>query len=395
MQNEIIARCAGSVGPSQAMIQPQGATFRWNWFFKCVMASMRRRPTLRLAGAMILCVACSAPTFAGQPAEMIAGVVARSKTIASGRISYTFKSESFVGPRALSPIALPEVTTSFSDSSWAELSKTSHFVRINHDGYFLEFVQTPQRNGSVRPGATLYPQRPLENRAELNAPPIFAGSFWYREQLRYVEEHSSDFRNVDSGIVNAVPVDVLELAVAAEDHREAFHILLPALKSGGTIRLYVAPQFGFVLPRIEFLTPSKQVAQSYDATDFSDVAPGIHFPQRVWNETHLVGGANRYRGEFSIRCELLNQPIPEDDFAVELPPGTRIQDAREPGNVIKFELTEASSSATLRSRRSSWELGRSFGVFDRWGNAVIVGLLIGTVTSISFLLAARNQRSHG
>ena len=183
--------------------------------------------------------------------------------------------------------------------------------------------------------------------------------------------------------------------MVAKSHRDAFHILLPALKSGGAIRLYVAPQFGFVLPRIEFLTPSNQVAQSYDAIDFSEVAPGIHFPQRVWNETHLAGGANRYRGEFSVRCDLINQSIPEDDFVVELPPGTRIQDAREPGDVIRFELIETSSSADLRSHRSSWQLGRSVGIFDRWGNAVIVGLLIGTVTSISFLLAARNQRSHG
>lgn len=377
------------------MTQPLTPSFACHRSATRTLASLKPRSIALLATSMILCAMCSSNVFGMQPAELVAGIVSRSRAIASGRITYTFKSESFVGERALRPVLVPETTTSFSDSSWAERCKSSHLVQINHDGYFLEFVRTPQHDGSVRPGAILYPQRSLESRNELNAPPLFAGSFWNREQLRYIEKHAGDFQIAGSSTVNAIPVVTLELAVAAESHRDAFHILLPALKSGGIIRLYVAPQLGFVLPRIEFVTTSRQVAQSYDSVDFSEVAPGIHFPQRLWTQTHAAGGAARYRGEFTVRCELINQSVPQEDFVVELPVGTRVQDAREPGDVIKFELTEPSSSPMLPSLTSASESGPPVQFMDRWRNAVIVGIVVGTVASISFLLAGRNERYHG
>ena len=357
---------------------------------------VRRRSIRLLASVVILCAARSSNVYGVQPDALIGGIVSRSRAITSGRFTYTFKSQGFRGTRPLSPKVFPETTMSFFDSSWAERVKDSHLVRINHDGYFLEFVQTPQRDGSVRPGATLLPRRSLEGRMELNAPPIFAGSFWFREQLRYVEKHADEFRITGSNIVNTVPVVVLELAVAAENHRQAFHVVSPALKSGGTIRLFVAPQLGFVLPRVEFLTNSNEVAQSYDAVGFNEAAPGIYFPERLWTETHAAGGASRYRAEFITRCELINQSIPQEDFVVELPAGTRVQDAQEPGSVITFELTEMSSSSKLPTHGSiSGLLWPPLRFLDRWGNAVIVGLVIGTVSSISLLLAARNQRYRG
>lgn len=355
---------------------------------------MRRRSTTLLATALLLCAIDLSTAFPQQPAELIHGIVSRSQAIASGRISYTFKSESRRGGRASKSTVLPEVTTSFSDSSWADRTKGSQVVRINHDGYFLEFVQTPQRDGSRRPGATLLPQKALGSRMELNAPPVFAGSFWHPEQLQYVEKHADDFQLVRSSVINEIPVVILQLDVRAELHRDAFHILLPALKSGGIIRLYVAPQLGFVLPRIEFLTPSNQVAMSCDAVDFNEVAPGIYFPKRLWTETHAAGGASPYRGEFTTRCELINQTIPPEDFIVELPLGTRIQDAQEPGRVITFNLTEALSSAKLQVHGSG-SSGSQFGFLGRWRNAMLVGIVIGAVASISFYLAGKNQPYRG
>ncbi len=158
------------------------------------------------------------------------------------------------------------------------------------------------------------------------------------------------------------------------------------------MRLYVAPQLGFVLPRMEFVTASHQVAQTYNAKSFDEVAPGIYFPAHLSTETHATGGTSRYRGEFAVRCELINQPIPAEDFIVPLPTGTRVQDARQPNSVIKFELTKVSSSRELPTPSSISELGPNVRFLDRWRNAVIVGLAISGMATISFLLAARNQR---
>ncbi len=327
-----------------------------------------------------------------EPADLVRGIVSRYDAVGSGRLIYRFKSESFTGERASPPLTLPEVTTSFSKSSWADRTKGSHVVRINHDGYFLEFVQTPQRDGSVRPGATLSPQRLLESRKEFNAPPLFAGSFWHRAQLQFVERHVANSRVVGTSVVNSIFTTVMEFDVTAANHRAAFHVLLPALGSGGIVRLYVAPQLGFVLPRIEFVTPSKQVAQSYDAADFTEVATGIYLPARLWTETHAAGGASRYRGEFSVQYELVNQTIPQEDFVVELPVGTRVQDAREPGSVVHFDLTESTSSAKLTAINPVAEPSRGGGFLGRWQNVVILGFVIGTVISISLLLSTRDQR---
>jgi hypothetical protein len=159
------------------------------------------------------------------------------------------------------------------------------------------------------------------------------------------------------------------------------------------MRLYVAPQLGFVLPRIELLTPAGQVAQSYDATEFSEVAPGIHFPRRLWTETYAAGGAACFRAEFATRCELINETIPGEDFVVDMPLGTRIQDAREPGNVVTFQLSETSSSESLLSNVGTSESLSRF--LDRWQNAIILGAAIGIIASLSFLLVTRNQRDRG
>ena len=300
---------------------------------------------------------------------------------------YTFKSESFRDGRASKPAILPETTTSISETSWAERVRGSSLVRINHDGHLLEFVQTPQHDGSVRPGTTLLPQRPLESRKELNVPPLFAGSLWFHEQLRYLQKHADRVQPMASSTVNGVPVEVLELAVPAEDARHAFHVIMPNLKQGGTIRLSIAPQLGFVLPRVELLTTGKQVAQVYEATDFNETAPGIYFPSRLWMESRDADQRPRYRAEFAVRCELINEPIPSEDFVVDLPLGTHVQDAQRPGQVINFMLSEPANSASFGEKGS----GSFLGFFDRWKNAMIVGAIIGTIASLSLLHASRRQ----
>ena len=336
-------------------------------------------------------VAASATRALGEDvATIVAGITSRSQAITSGRFSYTFKSESFRGDQPLPVVLFPELTTSFSGSSWAERSPNTHVVRINHDGYYLEFVQTPQKNGSVRPGVTLFPQRALESRKEFNAPPLFAGSFWYQQQLRYVDAHAAAFREVRKDVIHGVNVVVLEASVSAAKRGEAFHVLLPALKSGGILRLHVAPQLGFVLPRIEFLTPANQLVHSYEAVEFSEMAPGVYLPRRIWTETLPAAGSSRYRAEFAVRYDLINQPIPAEDFVAQLPPGTHVQDAHEPGDVIKFDTPAASTTTELISQGFSSDMTK--GVFGRWQNAAYFGIMIGTVVSIGLLLAVRSKR---
>ena len=104
-------------------------------------------------------------------------------------------------------------------------------------------------------------------------------------------------------------------------------------------------------------------------------------------ETHSAAGAPRYRCEFVVRYELINQPIPDRDFIVDLPPRTRVQDAREPGRAINFRLVENRSSTNVAGASSA-----AVPFFDRWRNAIIVGMVIGIIISIGFVVSARRQR---
>jgi hypothetical protein len=323
--------------------------------------------------------------------QAIDGIVARSQAIASGRLSYTFKSEFYSRGQQAKETVLPEVVASFSESSWAERTKESHSVRINHDGYLLEFVQTPQRDGTTRPGVTLLPSASLASRTELNAPPLFSGLFWHDRQLRYVETHADAFQVTGSTVVNNVSVAVLEATIPAADRREAFHVVSPQLQSGGLMRLYVAAQLGFVVPRIEFLSVKKEAAVVYDAADFGEAAAGIYLPGRISTEIRGAAGEVQYRGEFSIRYELINEGLPPEEFIVNLPRGTHVQDARVPGHVTTFDVAESQSTASLLT--AALPSTRSpAGFFGRWRNAILIGIAIGGLGSIAVYFSARSQR---
>jgi hypothetical protein len=283
------------------------------------------------------------------------------------------------------------VTAAFSDSSWAERTKGSNSVRINHDGYLLEFVQTPQRNGKIRPGVTLLPSASLTNRAELNAPPLFSGLFWHDRQLRYVETHADAFQVTGSTVVNNVSVAVLEATIPAAHRREAFHVVSPQLESGGLMRLYVAAHLGFVIPRIEFLPVTRAAAVVYDAADFDEAAAGIYLPGRISTEIRGAAGELQYRGEFSVRYELINQVLPPEEFVVDLPRGTHVQDARVPGQVTSFDISESRSTASLQTAGLSSTRSQA-GFFGRWRNAILIGIAIGGLGSIAVYLTARSQR---
>ncbi len=151
---------------------------------------------------------------------------------------------------------------------------------------------------------------------------MFAGTCWFQEQLRYLEKHVDRVQSAAASVVNGVPVDVLELVVPAEEARRAFHVILPSLKAGGTMRFSIAPQLGFVLPRVELISSGKQVVQVYEATDFAEAAPGRLFSRStVDGDARRQPAAARYRAEFAVRCELINEPIPPEDFVVDLPAG--------------------------------------------------------------------------
>jgi hypothetical protein len=328
-----------------------------------------------------------ASAFADAPVDLVNGLSARAKAIESGRIAYTFQWQAFRDRIPQPPTVVAETTISFSGSDWAQRTPSSRATLINYDGYLLDFVETRQADGSLRPGATLLPQKSLETRGELNAPPLFAGSFWHREQLRYVEKHAARCIIAGHAVTNGTPVVIVELNVPKEDQREAFCIVSPLLASGGFVRLHVAERLGFVLPKVELLSPDRHLAQSYECAQFEEGCPGVYVPRKLWTENCREDGSPNYRAEFNLNASLINQPIPASEFRVDLPSGTRVQDAREPGSVVAFQLTSRSNSLSLPSHEAR-DATRGLGP---WRNSIVLGLAVGSIASVSLMLAARKQ----
>ena len=327
--------------------------------------------------------------------ETIDGVVSRAGAIVSGRFSYVCSIQNFKGDRPLDSRTFPESTVSLFDGDWAERNKSGTLILVNRNGYFLDYSATAQPDGSIAHRVQMEPPRNLSSRREMNAPPLFAGTFWYPQHLKYVASHVANARLVERTQISGVPTDKIELRVPKEDYRKAYHYLIPALEQGGIIRFYVARQLGYVLPRIELVSLDGAVTQSYEATEFSQVAPGIFFPGKIALNTELAAGGpspNRFHVGFTIRAELVNQAIPESDFVVPLPMSTAVHDARDQEHPFAFKLSGGITSDTLIDQSVEQRRTKPTSDLRRWKGAVGVGLFSGSVIAIAFVLTSRWRR---
>jgi hypothetical protein len=333
--------------------------------------------------------------LAGHVEDTVAGVVARARAIVSGRLTFVYKSTSFNGERVLTTDVLPEHIASFSDSSWADRDadrSARQISYVDHNGYLLEYTVSPQPSGNINYSVNMRPPRGISagREAQVNLPPIFAGSFWKPAQLEYVKDHAEKCRFVGKETVNGIATEKYELSVPAEDRGKAFVYFFPALKSGGVMRFFAAPQLGYVLPRIELVTLNGEVAQSDDARDFIEDSPGIFFPRHIELKNHAAGGAVfRPHEECDIRPELINQPVTEEDYIVQLPVGTNVTDARDPQHIVAFRITEPAPSSALIELSAAG--GKPPGFFSRWRNAIILGVLLGMLAAIALFFVARRR----
>ena len=273
------------------------------------------------------------------------GAIHRAKSIKSGRLEYRFEF-GVVGSNVLPPKRLPTKVFSFAGIDWIERDRESATASINLGGYFLQYDEIRQPDGSVSRTAVLSQSGAFEDRDPINRRPRFAGTFWHAQQLRYVEQHRARFRLAMPSTVDGVRCEVCELDVPAEDVGPALQIHSPLLAAGGTLRVHIAPSLGFALPLIEVYSANGVKVATYNSKNFFKFLDGTYFPRQIRRELRAPISETEY-GQFSIVPELINQPIPESEFIVEIPTGTRVRDERDATQVRRFELASASTSREL------------------------------------------------
>lgn len=346
-----------------------------------------QRPFGALSALLVACAALAGAHghACGQSApKLIDGVIARSTAIVSGKLAYSYHSQS-----KGAPAFDEERVYIFEDVNWAETHPLVSGKRINANGYFLDFRASPQPDGLIEYSAAMQRPESFASRTESNRPPIFAGSLWYQHQLEYLQQHRHRARIAGEKTFDGVKAIQVELDVPAADWH-AFHFLSPQLKNGGVLRLFVSPELAFAVPRSEHVDPTGLAVVWFEASDFHEQAPGVFFPNRISSASLDAQGVKNFELWYDISPSLINQPIPPEEFEVDIPIGTSVHDARDPSHVTAFRVTRKSPSVAL-AELSDRVRGVSQPRRGRTALFVVIGVAGGALFAGALLLAYRRM----
>ena len=248
--------------------------------------------------------------------KLIESLLARSTAITSGRIEYHVKVD--IAGRTERDT---DYRFSFSGESWASRNSQWNQAIFNHDGRLLTYTETLQPDRRVSKTLTIgFSESPFQNPPY---PPVRAGTLWNASTRRFVREQASRARLLGAETVNGVGTRVLEWDVDPKDKYLAFHAINELLGGGGKLRLYVARQFEYALPRIEHVDKFGTVQDRFDFSDFIEVAPKIYVP------TLCRLGVGDYTQNYHLtKIDSINEAIPSKDFVFSIPAGTAVQDIR-------------------------------------------------------------------
>ena len=260
--------------------------------------------------------------------QLASRAAARTLAVVSGKVEYRRTSGNKGMPWSKWTVHHLETK---SHTSYRLQRPGSSNTRINHHAMHMIYVETPQPNGEVH--SSLSVGWPVSIEKQVDVRPyghgVFgAGAIWPLKTRQYVEKHATEARLVGTEVVDRVQTRVVELRVPKEDVGPAFRTLYRAMrKEGGIIRLYVAPQMGFVVPKMQFVAPDGTVLCRFEASGFQQKSPGLWFPKKASRVG--VSEKNAHYIVFEIiKAESLNEPIDPKVFAITIPAGTRIEDGR-------------------------------------------------------------------
>jgi hypothetical protein len=343
-----------------------------------------------VAATMSMATVCSAVEDR-DAGVLIDGVVARFRAVVSGRISYHVSTQ--IGNAA--PVA-SDVSCSFSGDSWSERSPGDEGVSGSHDGKYFEFGPT----AVLKSGERRYSLNVAFARTawEANSPrlPLFAGSFWAEHTADYIDRHRGECRIRASDEIDGLPVTLLACEIPASDAVVAFGEVDSILNRGGTLRMWVSPAFGFVLPRVEYISTNGTVKVRYEASDFLEAASAIYIPRRSRYDFYNINGENiGHSTEYAIsKVDLINDAVPEGDFTVTVPYGSVVADMRPADGTVSFFVGEnsAASYGDLNDIARFQVEQQPRAPFSTWQVALIVANGVVLLLAVVFVWRAIRKR---
>jgi hypothetical protein len=291
---------------------------------------------------------------------IVNGLVGRTTAVRSGEFQIHVKMG--VGVRNRVDVDRQE-TILLSPGSWRIVHRLrrqtglAELTRVSHGGKYIQLYAPPASIPQNRDQANVdYPK----NRTwEEDLFPEVLGTLWHEAIVDYVRARVADAKSKGSEVLDGVETQVVEWPVPIAERDKGFYWTNKVLEGGGTLRLNVAPQLGYVLPRIQMIGAQGAVGCSVTSSGFTEVTPGIYYPEKCRLQYYDADGAERsYRAFSEIKASRVNEAIPDSDYELQLRPGTSITDARQEEGAVGYHLTQQTSSNELDKLSAKFRRGR-------------------------------------
>lgn len=331
----------------------------------------------------------SEPAGADPPGDVNAivdGVVARAGALVSGRIEYHLDC-GFYGTEK--PFHSAAYRLSLMGRSWAERSPVSPGTTIDHRGMHLTYYEAEKADGGIHRVANIVPSEPIDKNHP--SPPYFAGTIWIKGCAKYIEQHRAEAKLRGAEPLEGVATNIVEWLVDKRDLNTAFAWFNEAMDNGGTLRLHVAPSLGYALPLIEYVDPAGTAQLTFASSGFWEAAPGFFLP-RLCEFRNLGKREAAYYARYELsKAEMVNEVVPEEDFQIDLPVGTHINDSRGTGGTTVIQVSELPVSEDIGSLiRTNGQNASS-----PWLSPVAIGSVVGVVLLTATFLLRQLRQSVG
>jgi len=273
--------------------------------------------------------------------ECLDGLIARGTGLYSGSMELDYRDSGLSSPAADS--ATQRLLLSVQGEEWVLRYQGSENFRMTRQQASVAMTSVLDRM-TGEPSRTLLVEAPVPLRdwmaSEEACRAWRLGALPWERQLEFLERRRGSLELVGEEVVGTIDCVVLKCPVERMEFDDAF-VVLPvelAREKKGWLRLAVAPELGFALVRMDYLTSSGQPQLQWTSEDFREVGDDTHFPFR----SRIVTGVGRSERVQEYRVHEVshwNAALPDYTFSLQVPFGTRVRDSRPgvPSTVFVLE----------------------------------------------------------
>lgn len=213
---------------------------------------------------------------------------------------------------------------------------------------------------------------------------------WFKAPKEFIKSNVKSASSLGKQEVYGVPTQLVEWAVSEADRYKAFGRINVLLAKGGKLRVNVAPQLGFALPRVEHVGVGDKVQALFEAKGFEEKGPGIFIPKECTLQDFDQDGPGSFIRYRIKSFRKVNEPLADSDFWVTIPEGTTVADMRSPEGTNIFRVGEGPPPDLEGLVQFGGE--KAGAAWPRWV-ALAIGVAIGGILLAWYFLKKRKRAS--